>query len=422
MTVLSLGSRPTELPRSPFGGLVPSIVVAAVYAALTLTWIAAGAALPGGRWLALHLFTLGVLTNLVLVFSEHFARTVTRSPDARWVWGPLAANLAIPAVLVGVAVDHLVALAAGATALTAVVTLAYVRIRRMRKRSIGARFAWIARVYERAHGAFVHGALLGLLLGIGVLPGTWFASARLAHLQVNVLGWGGLTLLATLVFFGPTIVRTRIEPGADARAARALKHGATGLTVGVLALLASGVGGWPGVGLRWVGAAGIAVLAAAATVVLLPVARAALGAKPSATRVPVVAVCAWFGTALWLDVAVLASGRLRLLDALGLAALVGVLAQAMAMTLAYLAPMLRGRDHATRDVVLARLARGATLRAVAFNVGTALVVVAAALGPAAGSAGSVAARAGWALVAGPLVVQAVTTLRPLPRTGAAPAA
>jgi hypothetical protein len=421
VTVLSLGPRPTELPRSPFGRLVPSIVVAAVYAALTLTWIAAGAALPGGRWLALHLFTLGVLTNLVLVFSEHFARTVTRSPDARWVWGPLAANLAIPAVLVGVAVDHLVALAAGATALTAVVTLAYVRIRRMRKRSIGARFAWIARVYERAHGAFVHGAVLGLLLGIGVLPGTWFASARLAHLQVNVLGWGGLTLLATLVFFGPTIVRTRIEPGADARAARALKHGATALTVGVLALLASGVGGWPGVGLRWVGAAGIAVLAAAATVVLLPVARAALGAKPSATRAPVVAVCVWFGTALWLNAAVLASGRLRLLDALGLAALVGVLAQAMAMTLAYLAPMLRGRDHATRDVVLVRLARAATLRAVAFNVGTVLVVVAAALGPAAGNAGSVAARAGWALVAVPLVVQAVTTLWPLPRTEASPA-
>ncbi len=66
------------------------------------------------------------------------------------------------------------------------------------------------------------------------------SAGRVAHLHANVLGWGVLTLLATVVFFGPTILRRQIEPGADERAARRLRHGATGVTVAVLALVATG--------------------------------------------------------------------------------------------------------------------------------------------------------------------------------------
>ena len=66
---------------------------------------------------------------------------------------------------------------------------------------------------------FVHGAILGALLGTGVLTGRWYGAGRIAHLHVNILGWAGLTLLATLVFFGPTMVRTRIRQGADDDAA-----------------------------------------------------------------------------------------------------------------------------------------------------------------------------------------------------------
>ncbi|MEX0705927.1 MAG: hypothetical protein WD041_04855, partial [Nitriliruptoraceae bacterium] len=73
----------TELPvlqsqRSPVAGETPSIAVAVVYAMATLVWLAFGDVLPGGRWLAVHLFTLGVLTNLVLTFSGHFARAITQ--------------------------------------------------------------------------------------------------------------------------------------------------------------------------------------------------------------------------------------------------------------------------------------------------------------------------------------------------------
>lgn len=43
-------------------------------------------------------------TNLVLVFSEHFGRTLTRQPDQRIRWQPAVTNAGVLAVLLGVTV------------------------------------------------------------------------------------------------------------------------------------------------------------------------------------------------------------------------------------------------------------------------------------------------------------------------------
>jgi hypothetical protein len=367
-----------DRPRaaSPFAPAVPSIIAALLYAAALLAWLLLGDLLPGGRWFAVHLFTLGVLTNLVLTFSEHFGRTVTRTAGERSWWWPLLTNLGVLLVLGGIPTGQPWMLASGGTLLTGVVFAAYLRLRRMRRRAVGARFDWIARVYERAHGAFIHGAVLGVLLGTSVVAGGWYVGVRVAHLHANVLGWGGLTLLATLVFFGPTMVRTRIEPGADARAAKALRHGATGLSAAVLLLIASGAPGNAGTVARVGAAVGLAAFAWAATVVCLPVARAAMRAKPTAPRWQVVAVCCWFVLVVWADVGVVAGGAWSRLDALGVAALAGVLAQAMLATLTYLLPMLRGRTAGEREVVRARLEVGATVRALVFQLGVAALLVA----------------------------------------------
>lgn len=388
--------RDASLGRSPFGPAAPTITAAVAYAVATLVWVLAGDVLPGGRWLAVHLFTLGVLTNLVLVFSEHFGRTLTRQPDQSIRWQPLAVNVAVLTVLVSLPAASTWGVAVGATGVTTVVFLSYLRLRSMRTRAVGARFLWIVRMYERAHGAFIHGAVLGLLMGTGVLSGGWYLSARTAHLHVNILGWGGLTLLATLVFFGPTLVRTRIVEGADTRAASALKHGATGLTVGVLLLLATGVGGTAGTALRWAAAAGLGVFAWAAAVTCWPVVVAARGAKPTAPRWSVIAVGVWFPVVAWVDVAVVATGRWWLLDALGLAVFLGVLGQAMVAVLTYLAPMLRERTFAGRDRLLARLAWGAEVRALTWNGATAIIVAGAAVRR---PAMAVPARAGWVAIA-----------------------
>lgn len=399
---------------SPFGSAAPSILAALVYAGALVVWLVAGDALPGGRPFAVHLFTLGVLTNLVLTFSEHFARTVTRTAGERSWWWPIVTNLGILAVLVGLPTRWLPALAGGATLLIAVVFLAYVRLRRMRKAAIGARFAWIVRIYERAHGAFIHGAVFGALIGVGLVSGSWFGATRTAHLHAMVLGWGGLTLLATLVFFGPTMARTRIEPGADDRSARLLRHGATGLSVAILLLFLAGIGGTWGQVLNVVAAGGLTVYAAAATLVCLPVARAVRSAKLTAARPLVLGVCLWFPVVVWADVVVVLGSAWRWLDMLGVIALTGVLAQAILATLVYLAPMLRGRTTDARDTIRVRLEAGSRTRAVAVSLG--VVLVALATSPLISTPALLGI--GWGTVILTVLLTLATALWPLPRAGA----
>ncbi|MEX1162157.1 MAG: hypothetical protein WEB03_01120 [Nitriliruptor sp.] len=405
MSTTAIPQRP-ELPvqqparTSPFGGAAPSLRTAVAYLVAAVVWVTVGEALPGGRWFAVHLFTLGTLTNLILVFSDHFSRTLTRTPAHGPRWPLPVLNLGILLVLVAIPTGRTVPLALGATVTSGVVIASYVRIRRLRRASIGARFTWIVRNYERAHGAFVHGAVLGALLGAGALAGAWRGPARLAHLHLNVLGWAGLTLLSTLVFFGPTITRCRILPEADERAARALRHGATGLTAAALLLLATGFGGDAALPLRLGAAAGLAVYAWAATVTCLAVLAAVLRAQPSATQAPIAAVCLWFTAAVWADVAIVATGAWHLLDALGVALIVGVLVPTITATLTYLAPLLRGPTAPVRALITDRLAAGAELRTIVANTAAVILVVTAALGTTLGVGGWWMVRGAWlALVA-----------------------
>jgi hypothetical protein len=123
-------------------------------------------------------------------------------------WQVAITNAGIVALLWGIPARNDWAVGVGATLLVVEVMLSYLALRRLRTRSLGGRWTWILRIYERAHGAFVHGAILGALMGTTILHGSWWLSARVAHLHVNILGWAGLTLLATVVFFGPTMLRT----------------------------------------------------------------------------------------------------------------------------------------------------------------------------------------------------------------------
>lgn len=385
--------------REGYAHVRTAFAVSALGLVAVVTWLGAGDVLPGGRWFAVHLFTLGVLSPLVLALSQHFAATLTRRDEG----GTNALTLLFAAgamgVLSGVPTGERWVLVAGASIATVAVFVGYLRLRRHRKAALGTRFVWIVRLYERAHGAFLHGAVLGALLGAGVLPGDWYVAARLAHLHANVLGWGVLTLLATVVFFGPTILRRQIEPGADERAARRLRHGATGVSVAVLALLASGIGGALGTGLRLVAALGVAVLAAVGTDTLVPIVRTALRGSPSPGRWPIAAACAWLAAALWADAVVIAFGAWAWLDALGAAALLGVLAQAIVAAATHLLPIAFGRGRAHRDTMRDRVALLAVPRTVLLDLGVLLLVVTAALRPVLGAAPAVVGWVGWGLVA-----------------------
>lgn len=390
------GHRKARLGGSPFWSTLPSIAAAVSFAVASLVWVVAGSFLPGGRWLAVHLFTLGVVTNVVLVFSDHFGRKLSKHDATRRGWYAPVANVGILAVLVGIPNDVRILVGLGAVVVTAVVVASQVRLLAMARAAGERRFGWIPRIYLWAHAAFVVGAVLGMAMGVGWIPGHWYAGVRVAHLHVNVLGWGGLTVLSTLAFFGPAIVRTRIAAGADDRAGQALGVAAPALFVAVTGLSLLGLGDGGATVARLVAAVALAVVATSVTVAVVPVGRAAAGANEGATRRPVVAVATWFVLAAWADVAVVATGAWRLLDAVGLAVFVGVLGQLIATVITYLVPLLRSRGFAGRDVLLARFERGEVVRTTVWNVGVATMVVAAVIGG--GTVGGVLVRIGWGLV------------------------
>jgi hypothetical protein len=396
---------------SPFRLLRPVAAAACGYALAALVWLTFGDTLPGGRWFAVHLFTLGILSNLVVALTEHFTRLLlhSRARDRRLHRFVLLNAGAL--LLLGFPPRLRFPLAAGGILVAATVAWLAVDLHRMR-RAAGpdARFSFVVRAYEHACGMFLVGATLGTLLGVQVLTGPWYGAGRLAHLHANVLGWGGLSLLATVVFFGPTMMRTRMRQGADGRAARALLVAAGGLAVAVGALLLTGAtpgGTWP----RLLAGAGLAVYAAAATVVCWEVLRTGRTARHSAHAWLIQAACAWFVAVTWFDAFAVASGRLRLLDALGAVLIVAVLGQAILAALNYLTPMVWAADGPGRAAARARLEAFAPTRVALLNGGIACVLVMGLAGRGAGATGAAVARTGWALVAVTVLAQVALIVR-----------
>lgn len=385
--------------RAPFAHLRPVVAVAAAYGLAALVWAAVGDPLPGGRWLAVHLFTLGMLSNLMVAMTDHFARTVTKAGgDGSHQLRLVVLNAGVLLVIAGRVAAWPPVLAAGAVVATAAVMWLYLALRRMRRAALGARFAYIVRAYERACGAFLHGAVLGALLGLGVLPGSWHLAARSAHLAVNVLGWAGLVLLATVVFFAPTIMRVRIEAGADQRAARALRYGATAVTVAMAGLLLTALGDPVGTGARLIAAVALAGVAAAVTAACLPVLRAARRARPSPHGAMIAAACAWFPVVAWAGAVAVAVDASGVVAVLGLIVLVGVLAQAVMAALTYLLPMVVGAGPDVRTVLRQRLDRLGTIRVAGLNAGVLLLAAGAAASRVAGVDAGGVTSAGWGLL------------------------
>ena len=394
-------------PASPFADVRPAVGAAAVYAAAIAVWLLAGGALPGGRWFAVHLFTLGVVSNLVVAFTRHFAQTLLHSTiDDRPAVRLAVLNAGTIAILVGLPSGQTWLVALGATLASAAVFWLYLVLRRLRQRALPSRFSFVTRTYERACGAFLHGAVLGGLLGSGILPGTWFGGVRLGHLHTNILGWGGLTLLATLVMFGPTILRRRMQPEADASAATWLGRGATGLTVAVLALVVSGAPEPVATMARVIATAGLLVYAAATIAVCRPVLLAARGARMTAPGLSISAVCVWLPVVTIADAAIVATAQWQLLNALGAILLVGVLGQAVLASVGYLAPMLRASGTG-RDQVRSRVEAAGWARVLLLNLGVLLIA------GGVGSDAAMAVRAGWIAVLLAMAAQAVLTAWPV---------
>jgi hypothetical protein len=336
-TLLGMATSAAAVPPRPSAGDPFGDVRVDVGLALTAAFAAGALLLGTDLWRVpwLHVLTLGVLTPLIVAFSQHQAETVLHvRPRPRHLLRALL-SVGVLGVAVGLTTRTTAAVGAGAAASSAAVLLSWWRLRSARRRAIGPRFGWLVRGYERAHGAFLHGALLGALLGIGVVPGWAYGAVRLAHLHAMLLGFAAVTLLATVVLYGPTLLRAQLEAGVDDTAPRWLRRAATAASVAVLALLAtSAPAGWD-IAARAVAALALITTAIGAAHIAAPLVRTVLrkGSRAPAGGILVTAAVCWLAVVLLADAVVVLLGAYRWHDALGVALLVGALGQAIVATL-----------------------------------------------------------------------------------------
>jgi nitrite reductase (NO-forming) len=309
---------------------------------LALSFFAAAAvsaAAGSQRWFVLHLALAGGVT--LAISGVSLMLTVTWSaapaPPDRWTamqrWC-IATGAAVIAGGRALDAPAVVLVAGGLAYLCGLGVLAVLLVRTIRRGT------------ERRFDAAVAGYLLAITaaviagtMGAALASGAATRSLRDVHVVVNVLGFIGLVVAATVPFFAATVVRSRMAPRATSRRVLATvtwQGAAVLITATGLALRAPGVAG---VGLS---AYGVGIL----TVVSLlppPTVRQLRWAGPR--LVGLWAGCAWWAAAVAASAADAATGRDVLAGRWLLVLVVGAYGQIVWASLAYLLPMLRGGGH-----------------------------------------------------------------------------
>jgi nitrite reductase (NO-forming) len=324
--------------------------------------------LPAPRWLMLHLFFLGALTHAILVWSRHFAETLLHlPPGSREVQSRrlLLHNLGAATVITGVLTGAWPVTVAGATGVAAAVAWHGAGLAHGVRTALPGRFSGTVHYYLAAACFLPVGATLGVLLARDPAE-PWHTHLLFAHVFLNLLGWVGLTVVGTLVTLWPTMLRTRITPGAEAAAAQALPLLVTS------ALVAAGAAAF---GSRELAALGLLGYAAGLLVAVRLMADAGRRKRPAsfATWSVLTAVAWLLGCLVALSVGIATASSWRQADdrldwvVPFLAA--GFGAQILIGALSYLVPVALGGGPTPVRAANAVLDSAATLRVVLTNAG-----------------------------------------------------
>lgn len=325
---------------------------------------------PAPRWLMFHLLLLGAATHSILVWSQHFADTLLhaapseRQLRARSIRLALV-NLGALAVVAGMVLPQSRVVAIGALAVSTAVVWHGADLARQLRGALGSRFAGTVRYYVAAASLLPVGALLGALMSRG-LGDEAHARVMSAHVQLNILGWVGLTVLGTLITLWPTMLRTRMHEDAVRSGVRALPVLYGSLVVAIVATL----GGVPLV-------AGLGLLGYAAGIVLLARPFVTVARRKPPVHFPTWSVMAgvtWFAGLVVTCAAMVATApdsavAHERLSTLTPALAVGFVAQVLLGALSYLVPVNVGRSPSGTRAANTVLDRGAALRVVAANTG-----------------------------------------------------
>lgn len=377
---LTLGARPLDAPGAPVtdqqardiasgrrtwhrkASKPVSVWMFALFIVLmTHRWI------PESLWLMVHMVTLGLITNSILVWSQHFTEALLKHklPDsARPV--QLARiytlNASMVVLMVGVVFSLYPLTVLGSVGVGAVVTWHGVALLQQMRAALPARFGVTIRYYIAASWLLPVGATFGALLAYDGLNASWHGRLLLAHEAVNLLGFVGITVVGTLMTLWPTMLRTVMVPDAVARSTRAL----AGLCAGLGLTVASAL-----TGLTWLAVAGLLLYAAALALVLTLMVRTTTAKKPSDYATFSVAA-----GMIWLTVGVLFSAYLVAtspFDALTLRPVTpifvaGFLAQTLLGAMTYLLPARMGGGPKAVRAANAEFNRFAAGRATMVNL------------------------------------------------------
>lgn len=334
--------------------------------------------IPEYRWVLIHLFTLGAVTNSIVIWSQYFTEKFLhqRLPDASRPSQLLrirVLNLGIVATVIGQVgsgfwprswlLTHIGAAVISAMLLWHALSLA----RQFFRAEQGHRFRAAVIAYVGSALSLPVGAVFGALLAMDPGEG-WHDRLLLGHLVVNVLGFIGLAAIGSLAVLFPAIWRTRAATDRTAGAITLLAIGLVVTTAGALGDSGVAVGagllgyaaGWVWAGIGWVGNV-IAVLSHPRD-------------RVSFAAVSVAAAPLWLvGTLLYLaDQAIQAGDQLQAVALPTIPLLVGFAGQLLLGVMSHLLPSTIGGGAAALRTASRELNRAALFRATLINLGLAI--------------------------------------------------
>lgn len=296
---------------------------------------------PESLWLMVHTVALGLITNSILIWSQHFTEALlkVKIPDeargiqVRRIYG---LNISIIALMLGVVLALYPMILVGAIGVGVMVAWHGLNLLLQLKRALPARFDVTVRFYIVACGLLPIGATFGALLALDSLETSLHYRLLLAHETVNVLGFVGITVVGTLLTFWPTLLRTKMLPPAVKLSRIGLWGMVPGISTTTLAALLD---------LRQLAGAGLLIYASALLIIGYLMVKTCHTKKPS--DYPTLSVAAGFSWlvvgVLWTAVLVFTTDfselRLRTVTPVFVA---GFLLQILLGAMSYLLPMRMG--------------------------------------------------------------------------------
>ena len=382
---LSIGARPADVPG---GNLTPEEI--ARRASGRGTWhrraskpvsywmfTLIGALLlhkliPNSGWLLVHIVTLGLITNSILIWSQHFTEALmkikipdeARGTQVRRIFILNAGILVLMVGMIGqLSVPGLyAATVVGALIVGSMVTWHALYLLKQMRQALPSRFGVTIRFYIAAALMLPLGATFGAMIAYPNLKGTLHAQFLLAHEVVNVLGFVGITVVGTLVTFWPTMLRTKMVDKALTYSLRALYLMCGGLALSLVGSI---------FGMRPLAAAGLVVYLVGLLIVAWVMVRTLRTKRP--TEYPPMGVGMGF---LWLIIGVAATAYMvattpfAVMDIRAVTPIfvVGFLLQVLLGAMSYLLPQLMGGGPAVVRASNKEFSRFAAGRVTAVNL------------------------------------------------------